>query len=192
MRRSNRSALLTPAEMKRADALAEEWGTPSIDLMEAAGQAVAAEIERRFTPRPVTILCGPGNNGGDGFVVARLLRKHRWPVRVALHGRRFTPASDAGINLERYRGESENAVPSAIRGAQLIVDALLGAGLDRDIEGRMAALIDAVNASGVPVVSLDMPSGVDGETGAVRGTAVKADYTVTFFRKKPGHLLQPG
>lgn len=192
MRPSPKSALMTPAEMKRADALAEEWGTPSLALMEAAGQAVVAQIERWFDKRPVTILCGPGNNGGDGFVIARLLRSRRWPVKVALYGRRFRPTSDAGINLERYRGEIENAVPSVLHGAQLIIDALFGAGLDRDVEGPMAKLIDAVNRSGVPVVSVDVPSGVDGESGAVRGVAVKADHTVTFFRKKPGHLLQPG
>src|SRR5215204_2647879 len=110
MRRSSKSVLLTPAEMKQADALAVEWGTPSLELMEAAGQAVVNVIERHFDRRPVTILCGPGNNGGDGFVVARLLRSRRWPVRVALHGRRFRPNSDAGINAERFRGEIENAV----------------------------------------------------------------------------------
>ena len=192
MRRSLKSLLLTPAEMKRADALATEWGTPSLELMEAAGQAVVSQIERQFDRRPVVILCGPGNNGGDGFVIARLLRSRRWPVKVALYGRRFRPTSDAGINLERYRGEIENAVPSVLAGAQLIVDAIFGAGLDRDVEGQPAKLIEAVNRSGVPVVSVDVPSGVDGETGAVRGVAVRADHTVTFFRRKPGHLLQPG
>lgn len=192
MRRSFSSVLLTPAEMNEADAIAVKAGTPILELMEAAGQAVVAEIERRYDRRPVTVLCGPGNNGGDGFVVARLLRSHRWPIRVALYGRRFRPGSDAGINAERYRGEIENAVPAAIEGAGLIVDALLGAGLDRDVDGRLATLIEAINHSGVPVLSVDVPSGVDGESGAVRGVAVKADATVTFFRRKPGHLLEPG
>lgn len=187
-----RAMLLTTEETRRADALTAQWGTSTLDLMEAAGQAVAAAIERRYDKRPVVVLCGPGNNGGDGFVIARLLRARRWPVRVALHGRRFRPTSDAGINAERYRGEIENAVPSVIEGARLIVDALLGAGLDRDVEGRLAELITAVNESGVPVVSVDVPSGVDGDSGEVRGAAVEADLTVTFFRRKPGHLLEPG
>lgn len=180
-------ALLTPAQMYRADALAVEAGTPSLTLMENAGRAVAQEILRRFGARRTLVLCGPGNNGGDGFVAARYLRDWGWPVRVALHGDARDLKGDAAIMAERWGGPYE-AVGSA-DGADLIVDALFGAGLSKPLPRAIETLIAGVK---VPVVAIDVPSGIDGATGEARPVAFQAALTVTFFRKKPGHVLMPG
>lgn len=192
METPDNSVLLTPAEMSRADALAVAAGTESWKLMESAGRAVADAVSGRYGPRRTVVLCGPGNNGGDGFVAARFLNDRGWPVRVALFGDRDRLSGDAAFHADLWKGEVEPAVPGAIGGAELVVDALLGAGLDREVEGELAELIRAMNAGGAPVVAIDVPSGVDGASGAVRGVATQAALTVTFFRKKPGHLLLPG
>lgn len=179
--------LLTPAEMYQADALAVKAGVPSPALMENAGRAVAEEIVRRYGARPTLVACGPGNNGGDGFVVARCLKAWGWKVRVGLLDERAKLASDAAAMAARWDGVVDAGIETA--GVELIVDALFGAGLSRDFP---AALADAINGMGVPVVAIDVPSGLDGATGFPRGASVKADLTITFFRKKPGHVLMPG
>lgn len=179
--------LLTPAEMYRADALAVKAGVPSLTLMENAGRAVADEIVRRFGARPTLVLCGPGNNGGDGFVVARYLKRWGWPVRLALLGDRASLKGDAAAMADRWDGAVEQGL--AVGAARLIVDAIFGAGLSKDFPTNIA---DAINGAGAPVVAIDVPSGLDGLTGNPRGAAIKADVTVTFFRKKPGHVLMPG
>ncbi|HYC14065.1 MAG TPA: NAD(P)H-hydrate dehydratase, partial [Stellaceae bacterium] len=185
-------ALLTPAEMARADRAALAAGRSVEELMLAAGEAVAAAIRARWSPRPTIVLCGPGNNGGDGFVAARSLAASGWPVRVALLGRREALKGAARHYAEAWPGTIETLGPAALEGAKLAVIAIFGAGLARPVEGIVAETLAAVAALGIPTVAIDVPTGVDGSTGAVRGLAAAADLTVTFFRKKPGHLLLPG
>ena len=187
--------LLTTAEMTEADRQAIAAGTPGIDLMERAGLAVAdvaGALAGKAGARRVAIVAGPGNNGGDGFVAARLLAERGHAVRLLLAGHRDRLKGDAARAADRWNGSVELAEPAALAGSEIVVDALFGAGLTRDVEGAPRAMIDAINVLGTPVIAVDLPSGIDGDSGAVRGAAVRAAETVTFFRRKPGHLLMPG
>lgn len=154
--------LLSPQQMYRADELAFSAGIAVGQLIESAGRAVADEIVRRYGARRTVVLCGPGNNGKDGAVAARYLRHWGWPVEISV---------------------------AEFSGAELIIDALFGAGLNRDFPAELAGRINGV---GVPIIAIDVPSGLDGNSGQPRGACLRADLTITFFRKKPAHLLMPG
>lgn len=185
--------LLTSDEMERADRLTIESGVQGRTLMENAGRAVAEDVARRFPDAgKAVVLCGPGNNGGDGFVAARHLLERGFQVRLGFNGDPERLPPDAAVNARRYAGTREPLSAGLLGGAEVVVDALFGAGLARPIEGAYAAMIEAVNSSGLPVVAVDVPSGIDGTSGEVMGVAIKALSTVTFFRLKPGHLLLPG
>ena len=184
--------LLTTAEMAEADRLTIAGGTPGITLMENAGRAVADVAGSFLQGRAVIVVAGPGNNGGDGFVAARVLAERGHKVRVSFVGDRGRLKGDAALAAERWRGPVDQAEPAAVTGREVIIDALFGAGLDRPVEGLPRAMIEAMNASKAPVIAVDLPSGINGTSGAVMGAAVSASRTVTFFRRKTGHLLMPG
>ncbi|ARQ01594.1 NAD(P)H-hydrate dehydratase [Pseudorhodoplanes sinuspersici] len=184
--------LLTTKEMAEADRLAVLRGTPSIELMENAGRAVADAVGANFgTIRPVIVIAGPGNNGGDGFVAARLLGERGYSVDLRLLGDISKLRGGAATAAKRYSGPVGPMIAEIPPGA-IVVDALFGAGLTRNVDGEAAVAVSAINNSGAHVVAVDLPSGINGDTGAVQGTAIRAAETVTFFRKKPGHVLLPG
>ncbi|HEX3398652.1 MAG TPA: NAD(P)H-hydrate dehydratase [Steroidobacteraceae bacterium] len=183
-------AVLRVAQMLEADRLAMSAGTPGAVLMQRAGEAVAREIERRFTPRSVSVLCGPGNNGGDGFVAAAALAKSGWPVRVALLGDIDTLRGDAQHHARRWGGAVEPLTPAALE-SELIVDALFGSGLNRRLDSKVVETLSLAARRAVPIVAIDIPSGIAGDSGENLGAA-PAVCTVTFMNKKPGHLLMPG
>ncbi len=185
--------LLTNAEMAEADRLTVASGIAGIDLMENAGRAVADAVAARHPPGSrIAVVAGPGNNGGDGFVAARRLAEGGHRVRLLLLGERGRLRGDAALAATGWGRPVEAATPDGLAGADVIIDALFGAGLDRPIEGTARVMIEAMNASGVPIIAVDLASGINGTTGAVMGAAVRASRSVTFFRRKVGHLLLPG
>ena len=188
---NSRNAVLTVKELGDADRMAQSAGTSEADLMQQAGQAVAEAIKRRWTVREVVVLCGPGNNGGDGFVAARCLADAGWTVRVALLGPRDSLTGAAAVHAQRWTGSLEPLTPATLTDAMLVVDAIYGAGLSRKVEGVAEETLIAVARAGIPPVAIDVPSGVLGDTGESLG-AIAAALTVTFVRKKPGHVLEPG
>ncbi|MEW9808149.1 NAD(P)H-hydrate dehydratase [Mesorhizobium sp. ZMM04-5] len=185
--------ILTPTEMGEADRLAIAAGPfDGMGLMRRAGAAVAAAVLERFGgAEAADILCGPGNNGGDGYVVARLLHEAGVPVRVWSLGAP-RQGSDAAIAAAECPVTPKPLSDFAPAPASVVVDALFGAGLSKALDGDAAAAIERCSRAGAPVVAVDLPSGVSGASGKVLGAAPRATMTVTFFRRKPGHLLYPG
>jgi hydroxyethylthiazole kinase-like uncharacterized protein yjeF len=177
--------LLTPAETAAADRAAVALGRPVAWLMENAGRAVARAVRQCGRPCRTLVLCGPGNNGGDGYVAARHLESAGWPVAVAALA---PPTGAAAGAAAGWHGPRVDFSPAEAARADLVIDAVFGAGLARDIEPAVADALRAARR----VVAVDVPSGLDGATGAPRGFAREAELTVTFFRRKPGHLLLPG
>ena len=185
--------ILTPAEMAEADRLTIASGRfTGAQLMARAGAAVADAALTRFPEaRCFDVLCGPGNNGGDGYVVARLLAERGAKVAVFASDRP-KPATDAAAAAAECPIMARPLREFAPAGGGVAIDALFGAGLARPLDGDAARAAEACAAAGIAVVAVDIPSGVDGATGAARGPAFAATFTVTFARAKPGHLLHPG
>jgi len=182
--------ILSNQQMARADAFAVAAGTPSLTLMENAGRAVAEAITARYAPCATIVMAGPGNNGGDGYVAARHLAEWGFSVTVA---ELAAPKGDAAEMAKRWSGKRAPLSAEGLEGAKLIVDALFGTGLSRPLEGAARDAVEAANDSGLPIVAVDIPSGVAGNSGkALDDVAIRADLTVTFFRKKIAHLLLPG
>lgn len=193
----------TVAEMRAMDRQAQErYGIPETILMENAGSASFEAMRRAYGVRGknVLVVAGPGNNGGDGFVVARRVVSAGGEARVLVVGdpQRYQGSAKLNLDILRKAGVAVSVCGSAATVLEeagacgVIVDALFGTGLARPVEGLHREVIDAVNECGKPVVSLDIPSGINGDTGQVMGRAVRASITVSFGLPKPGNLLMPG
>ncbi len=185
-----RADILSIANMAAADAAAVAAGTPTSVLMERAGGAVADAVVARFSPRPTVVLVGPGDNGGDGYVVARLLKAQGWPIRIESMATPKTAA--AAVAAALWNGETTALTERGGR-ADLVIDAIFGAGLDRPLSvelGRLARRLEPMRSS---VVAIDVPSGLSGDLAApMGGICFLAGLTVTFHRRKFAHVLQPG
>lgn len=168
--------LLTTEEIKKAERAAISEGLTESILMEKAGKAVVDVILREFSPGSILVFCGSGKNGGDGKVVARLLTEKGWPVEIV-----------SLIDLP-----SSEKIANAITQADIIIDALLGTGVSRNLEGDILKIVKLINASSKPVVAIDLPTGIETDSGGCWGEAIQATHTVTFCRAKPGHFLLPG
>ncbi len=190
------SILLTCAEMAAADKYTIDHGTPGITLMERAGRGVARVAEAVWREQSckgvVLILCGPGNNGGDGYVAAKRLAMQGIEVRIVQLGAKSKLRGDAAAMRDKWPGEVGTLKSASLEGVSLVLDGLFGSGLNKAIEGIAATLIEKINTSSIPVISIDVPSGLSGDSGNADGVVFKAAHTVTFHAKKVGHLLYPG
>lgn len=188
-------ALLTAEEARNADKAAIEASTSGETLMENAGRAIVDLIVQEYKPCNVLVVCGTGNNGGDGFVTARMLKEKNWNVTLASVGNTEDIKGDAKTAQNKWNmagGATRTFSKDLLGDAKLVVDAIFGTGLTRDVSDAGKEAIVAINASALPVVAVDVPSGIHTDSGAVMGSAIQASHTVTFVRPKPGHVLLPG
>lgn len=184
-------AILTCEEVRAAEQRAAENGISLWALMQKAGQACADVLHAEFPNGRVIVLAGPGNNGGDAFVAAQRLRdlgRNVWLYDLAPAAGR-TPEGANAVNAST--GPRQPLEDMRVHADDIVLDGLFGAGLSRDLSGEAAFAVEQVNASGAKVVAIDVPSGINGDTGAITGPAIRADVTVTFCAKKPAHVLQP-
>jgi hydroxyethylthiazole kinase-like uncharacterized protein yjeF len=185
--------ILSSLQMTDADAkTVRDFRTPGFTLMQKAGKAVAAAAIERFEKRPVLVLCGPGNNGGDGFIAAEALKKKKWDVRIACSCFPETLSGDALRAADSWGGDVFQFADIELTGEELVIDAIFGTGLSRPLDGAIADILMMVRESGASVVAVDVPTGLNSDTGACDPATPQADLTVTFFRKKYGHMLMPG
>jgi hydroxyethylthiazole kinase-like uncharacterized protein yjeF len=185
--------ILSSSQMKDADAKTiQNFRTPGFTLMQKAGKSVAAAVMERFEKRPVLVLCGPGNNGGDGFIAADALKKKKWDVRVACSCFPETLSGDAARAADAWGGEVLSFEEVVLNGEEIVIDAIFGTGLSRPLDGAIADMLLMVREAGSSVIAVDVPTGLNSDTGACDPATPQADLTVTFFRKKYGHVLMPG
>ncbi|MBT4161270.1 MAG: NAD(P)H-hydrate epimerase, partial [Gammaproteobacteria bacterium] len=188
--------LYTAAQVRELDRVTiEEEGIPGITLMKRAGQAcVDAMLGRWPNPGRVAVLCGSGNNAGDGFIIAGLLKAKGLTVQVGLVGREPAKGTDAAsaYNFCRENGVEVNSPDEALEDAELIVDALLGTGVSGEVREDYAATIRNINGLDKPVVAVDLPSGLSADTGVSLGICVRADLTITFIGRKFGLMTGDG
>ncbi|MEP3419814.1 MAG: NAD(P)H-hydrate dehydratase [Lentilitoribacter sp.] len=185
--------LLTPEQMSTADALMIKSGIVGIELMKCAGAFVFDVLRQHFpNAKTVLVVAGVGNNGGDGFILAELLKKNGYDVAVTIIGDDTKIAGDARLAFDTISQGIQLIKNPDLEVYDLIVDGIFGAGLKREVKGDFADIIHAINASATDVLAIDLPSGINGQTGQVSGCAIKAQATATFFRYKPGHVLFPG
>jgi NAD(P)H-hydrate epimerase len=185
--------ILTVAEMQESDRKTIAAGTAGAVLMEQAGQSVVDIIIQNYAPCPVLVLCGPGNNGGDGFVIARLLQEAGWAVRIAAMKAAADYQGDAALMAKKCGGKFEALSETIdLKETALVIDALFGTGFSKALAPPLAEMLQNIAVAGLPVIAVDIPSGINGDTGAADPATLKALHTVTFHAKKPGHLLLPG
>ncbi|MCX8023130.1 MAG: NAD(P)H-hydrate dehydratase [Syntrophorhabdaceae bacterium] len=196
--------VLSPERMAKYDEYAiKTWGIPSAVLMENAGRGLYRLLREYYLKerKRILVVCGKGNNGGDGFVVARYAIRDGFPVKVLLLGKKEELKGDAALNMRLFQsiggeiiegGGKEADVKEEINRGDIVVDAIFGTGLSKPIEGLEAMVIEEINRSQKKVIAVDIPSGIDGKRGLVMGCAIKADHTFTFAYPKLGHLLYPG
>jgi len=182
------STIWTTRALAEAEAQTIASGVAGVELMRRAGSAVAGVIVQRWAPRPVAVLCGPGNNGGDGFVIAKALAEAGWPVTTVELVPRAELKGDAALAAAEWTGPVAPWSRDSLAGAGLVVDAVFGTGLKRPLDGRVRDVLMSVQA---PLIAVDLPSGVSGDAGPLIGAAPRAEITVTFHGKKLAHVLEP-